>query len=678
MFLFRTFKGLIILLVSGVLIVTVLAFMVFTRQEVTRVTVAAGDESARNVLQAVNLSIASQYYDLQFFRQYALDRYQQHLKNNLQIVLAAIDRFDRLAKDGTLSRPAAQQLALQYISGLRYGSNDYCFVYDSNDVAVAHPDPAIFGRKMSSVVDNNGRPVMQVLMDGIRTNNEAFCTMWWHRLGQSEPAEKMLYCAYYSNWAWKVGTGVYIDDIEADARDKMDAIMDTLKTTFAGTRVLETGYFWLFNGRREVLIRPAGAKGAPLAGAVTNLLAALVQAARQPDQPYYCQAPTPAGPGRRPAPVCIHVRYFAPLDWYTVSSVDTAEMQKPARNILWKQTLFAAILVLVFILAALWLVNRVTRPLARLTGFADQLQKNNFVLPAGADAELQAITFPQEVGRLARTIYSLEQKLQEYLKNLAESAAARERIQSELRIAHEIQMSMLPDQPPAAIASAGFDLYAALVPASAVGGDLYDYFLVGEHQFCLAVGDVSEKGVPAALFMARSKALLRALAAEGLAPDRILAKVNEELCKGNKQCMFVTVFLGLLDLQTGALTYSNAGHLPPCLLKPDGTCQPLAVIPHKPIGIMPQARYTAQQMVLAPGECCFIYTDGITEAANPQAELFGIERLLATLAQLPKTDARGTVAAVLQAVTAFAGGAPPADDIAALVIRRSDFYGVKC
>lgn len=670
---FRTFKSLIVALIIGAVLITTLAFAIFTRRQVTHSLLAIGNESAHNVLRAVNLSIAAQYRDLQFFRQYALESRKRQVRDNLKIALAAIDQYHRMAHEGSLDESEAQAYALQYISGLTYGNNDYCFVYDSNQVAIAHPDPAIYGHNMSGIKDMKGRLVMEVMRENIQANGEGYCSLWWGRLGQTEPVEKLLYYQSHAAWNWIVGTGLYIDDIESDARRKMDAIMETLRAIFAEATVLNTGYFWLFNGRRQILIPPfftdTHAVPADFSGPATNLFAALADAARNPDRPYYHPAPLIWTAAGKSALICSHVQRFAPLDWYIVSSVDTAELWKPVRNILWKQTLFSALLALVCILVAIRLVHRVTRPLARLTGFADQLHQNNFNLPPEAEAELLAIGFPQEVGRLARTICSLEDKLQEYLKNLAASTAARERIQSELRIAHDIQMSMLPDRAPEPAIQGGIDLHAALVPANAVGGDLYDFFMLPDGRLCLALGDVSDKGVPAALFMARSKALIRAVAAEYSTPDRILSKVNEELCRDNTLYMFVTAFLGIVDLGDGALVYSNAGHLPPFLLHGNGGCRALTPAPHKPLGIVARVAYTVEHVELAPGDGLFIYSDGITEAIDARNELFGMERLQTTLAGLTGSSARATVETVLSAVTAFAGGIAQNDDIAALALR---------
>jgi sigma-B regulation protein RsbU (phosphoserine phosphatase) len=672
---FRTFKSLIVLLVIGVLLVTALAFMLFTRQEAARAMLAAEDEAALNVLHAVQLGIAAQHHDLEFFRRYALELRKRQLKDNVQLALAAVAQYRQLAAAGALAEAAARQDALRHVGGLRYGSNDYFFVYDSNLVAIAHPDPAIFGRNMADVKDETGRPMRAVIQDCIRDTGAGFCTIRWSRLGQSAPAEKLLYYVHYPDWNWIVGSGVYIDDIEADAQAKMQAIMETLRAVFARARVMETGYFWLFDGQGAILIPPRLPDGRPgpthFPAAGTNLFEGLVRAARTPSQPYYHALPA-AVQGGAPALICSHVQRFEPLDWYIVSSVATAELWKPVRRIIWKQTVFSALLVLVFILVALRLVGRVTRPLARLTDLADRIPRNNFTLPAEDTARLQAIVFPRELGRLARTLGSLLRKLQEYVANLAESTAARERLQSELRIAHDIQMNMLPDLVPEPASRAGIDLHAALVPASAVGGDLYDYFMLDDARLCVAVGDVSDKGVPAALFMARSKALIRAAAAERTAPDAILAKVNEELCGGNKRFMFVTVCLGILDLRTGEFVYSGAGHPPPYLLSggPPGGCRPLPLTPHKPLGIAARAQYTSDRLGLAPGDCCFIYTDGITEAMNARAEQFGAERLQAVLGQAAGSGARETVAAVLSTVAGFADGIPQSDDIAILALRR--------
>jgi sigma-B regulation protein RsbU (phosphoserine phosphatase) len=250
------------------------------------------------------------------------------------------------------------------------------------------------------------------------------------------------------------------------------------------------------------------------------------------------------------------------------------------------------------------------------------------------------------------------------------------RMERELETAREIQLSMVPNEFPAPTPERPLEIFATLQPAREVGGDLYDFFWVSPERLCLVVADVSDKGAGAALFMARAKSVIHLLASllpgQGGRPAtaaELMARVNQELCRDNPHGLFVTLVLATLDARTGELEYCSAGHHPPCVISPQAEVMQLDGARGKPVGIRESFRYEAATLKLAPGDSFFIFTDGITEAMNEQGELFGEERLLASLRSCTKHPPRDLVAAVLRDVREFAGAAAPSDDIAALACR---------
>jgi sigma-B regulation protein RsbU (phosphoserine phosphatase) len=251
-----------------------------------------------------------------------------------------------------------------------------------------------------------------------------------------------------------------------------------------------------------------------------------------------------------------------------------------------------------------------------------------------------------------------------------------ERMERELASAREIQLGMVPSVFPTPGPERPVEVFATLEPARQVGGDLYDVFMLGSGHLGFVVADVSDKGAPAALFMARTKTLMRLMAtlappASGVPdPAEILARVNVELCLDNEQGMFVTLFFGLLEPATGALTFCNAGHGVPYVTAADGRVSPLGGARCKPLGIRPTFPYETSSFALAPGDGLFVFTDGITEAMDAAGQLFSEERLEAALAEHAAAAPRALVDAVLARVREFEAGAPPSDDIAALAVRR--------
>ncbi len=250
------------------------------------------------------------------------------------------------------------------------------------------------------------------------------------------------------------------------------------------------------------------------------------------------------------------------------------------------------------------------------------------------------------------------------------------RMEQELETAREIQLSMVPAEFPAPTPERPLEIFATLQPAREVGGDLYDFFWVSPVRLCLVVADVSDKGAGAALFMARAKSVIHLLASllpgQGGRPAtaaELMARVNQELCRDNPHCLFVTLVLATLDARTGELEYCSAGHHPPCVISPQAQVTQLNSARGKPVGIRDSFHYETATLKLAPGDSFFIFTDGITEAMNEPGELFGEERLLASLRSCAKHPPRDLVSAVLRDVREFAGAAAPSDDIAALACR---------
>lgn len=301
-------------------------------------------------------------------------------------------------------------------------------------------------------------------------------------------------------------------------------------------------------------------------------------------------------------------------------------------------------------------IRRATKPLGFLSESAQEVAKGNF------DAPLPTFKHNDEVARLRDSFGTMQQSLKEYLEEQKALSAAKAAMMSELNVAHTIQMSMIPKTFPAFPDRKDLDLYASLTPAKAVGGDLYDFFIRDDNlYFC--IGDVSGKGVPASLVMAVSRTLFRNIAAHTDKPSHIVETMNVNICDGNEQCMFVTLFVGVLDLQTGRLRYSNAGHDAPYVQDEHLPCDS-----NLPVGITPDLKYSEQETMIAPGKILFLYTDGLTEAENSSQNLFGMQRInevIATFEGSPQELIETMTAAVHQ----FVGDTEQSDDLTMLAFR---------
>jgi sigma-B regulation protein RsbU (phosphoserine phosphatase) len=308
-------------------------------------------------------------------------------------------------------------------------------------------------------------------------------------------------------------------------------------------------------------------------------------------------------------------------------------------------------------------------PLAQLASAIHDLADNQFVARADEEARLaEAARRGDEVGAVAGAIQALRERLDAYLDELRRATAHREQIESELRIAGRIQMSFLP-APLRVSEAARVDFAAFSRPAKEAGGDLYDGFFIDETRFFFVIGDVSGKGVSAALFMAVTAMCLRALARDIQPADRLLARVNELLCQRNDTMQFVTLLAGVFTPSTGELEWTNCGHPAPLLLGPFGSVSALEEGRGPPAGVFEGSGFELQRRTIKSEEILLLYTDGVTEALDPDQTLYGEARLERLLSEARPAGSRDCVELIVKDVETFARGAAQADDITLVALK---------
>ncbi len=308
------------------------------------------------------------------------------------------------------------------------------------------------------------------------------------------------------------------------------------------------------------------------------------------------------------------------------------------------------------------IITRELSPLHRLAKEAETIASGQF------DTKLPDFQRNDEIGMLSHSFGNMQQSLVRYIEELKETTAQKASIESELNVASNIQMSMLPSVFPD---REGLDMYASMTPAKEVGGDLYGYLLKDEKlYFC--VGDVSGKGVPASLFMAQVTRLFRTLANQMIQPADICTQMNEALSgEENQTCMFVTLFIGLVDLKTGHLSFCNAGHNPPVIGGGEHHGEFLQMLPNFPIGVMPGLEFEGEEIDCIKGRPLFIYTDGLNEAENREHGQFGDDHLIDILRNTHFDTARLVVETLAAKVEEHRDGAEPNDDLTMMCLRIS-------
>jgi sigma-B regulation protein RsbU (phosphoserine phosphatase) len=334
-----------------------------------------------------------------------------------------------------------------------------------------------------------------------------------------------------------------------------------------------------------------------------------------------------------------------------------------------------------------WLGSRVSSKITRLSEYTRELAASDFQPVQDAELRQLVIRIPSEsrdeIAQLASSFITMENRLNAYLQELTETTATKERLRNELKIAGDIQLSMLPrqfDPRRDGRRDVAIDLHATVKPAKEAGGDLYDYFFLDDRHVCFMVGDVSDKGMPAALFMTVAVTLLRARSQAALAdaPQRILGEVNELLEQQNAMCQFVTLFVGIVDVRSGRVCYANGGHNRPYLCRSGQPPVKLQADEGVALGILPGAEFRSQCLQLQPGDTLYLYSDGVTEAVAEDGGFYGEPRLeaeLANLAAQPGLSAKQWVESNLESVIRFSDDHHQADDITILVLRYGGATG---
>ena len=322
------------------------------------------------------------------------------------------------------------------------------------------------------------------------------------------------------------------------------------------------------------------------------------------------------------------------------------------------------IVMLLTLTGALVLGGRIVKPLNTITRRISELSEGNLEFRME-----DAYRTGDEVEELAQSFATISHKTVVYMDKVVKVTAEKERIGAELSLATQIQASMLPHIFPAFPERGEFDIYASMDPAKEVGGDFYDYFLTDDDHLCMVIADVSGKGVPAALFMMASKIILQSVAMLGNAPAEILTRTNEAICSNNEAQMFVTVWLGILELSTGRLTAANAGHEFPALRQPNGKFELYKDKHGFVIGGMEGVRYREYELQLEPGSKLFVYTDGVAEATSAEKELFGTERMIDALNADPDAAPQQILKNVRASVDGFVKEAEQFDDLTMLCVE---------
>lgn len=358
---------------------------------------------------------------------------------------------------------------------------------------------------------------------------------------------------------------------------------------------------------------------------------------------------------------------------YRIENLIDASLEKSEKSLEKDFNLVIIVFLIVFLVSFVIicfvctkLSKNISLPITRLCEATKSIGRGNFDLSVDKNSD-------DEIGKLAKSFNLMARNLKRYMKNLKKTTAEKEKVHSELMIANKIQKSMLPCIFPAFPERKDFDIYAVMDPAREVGGDFYDFFLIDDSKLALVIADVSDKGVSAALFMVVAKILIKNQLQNGDSPGEVLKIVNNRLCENNEVGMFVTCFLGIFDIKSGEFTYANAGHNPPFLYrKSEKNCIAITSPHGLVLGGTPNITYLQSKTYLYPGDFLFLYTDGVTEAANKRGRLFSQQKLEEIVNSCGKKNVaiQDLIFDIKSEINKFVGNAAVSDDITMLALKN--------
>lgn len=665
----HSLRSKIFLAVLGLLLVIAGAVMPVTQRDVTQ-TVEAGERHAvQNVLQLVLRHTEVRWETLLDDKIYSVRTGRAQLMELGATIQSVLSSYESKAQQGLLSEDAAKQLALAWLNRLPLGDRRYAFLYDDHHQVLASSSPAMIGQDLTSLLDIKGRPLAQALYEESRYSGYGFALYRWQDAPTPHAAAPLetryAYFSYFQPWNWMLAVSDNAQGIINQVQAQQTRMESALRNALSGLTLAQSGFLFIVtDSGRFVVPPPPEHVGLLLAPEETSgrTLQDILRS-RASEQQATVQ------PGDQP-PWSIHTLYYKPLKWTLAAAVPQSDLTAPARRLTQRQALiFTGVLLLALALA--WIMAiRIAKPLDTLTRYALSLPNQDLTSNAPPPDHIMRLPtrYRDEVGRLAASFLYMRDKLSDNIKQLVQETSDRERFKSELNIARDIQMGLLPKPLPARTLE-HIDLYAAIQPAKEVGGDLYDYFLLPDGRLCFAIGDVSDKGVPAALFMAVTHTLIRATVEDETDPALILQRINNRLAENNPNMMFVTLLLGVIDLATGSLTWANAGHPPPVLIGADGTVRLLTDRSGPACGVQEDLQYQRFTCQLERGETLLGYTDGVTDATDRQDTQYGESRMVARLSA-PVASASTLILGLLEDVHQFTDGASPFDDITLIALRR--------
>lgn len=583
------------------------------------------------------------------FHKDAEEAYKSEIQSVMDVAFVFLDALYTLG---------AKEKALECFHTIRFGKNGYFYILDKNLDVVEHPF-LITGQKDFKQLRDALGSAMGEKIEQAASQGSGFFTYMWTVPGKTSPVEKLAYVRKFAPWDWYVCTGIFLDELEQVAEGRVKKAEELFGMSFSKVPLLGDAHMLLFNGKKEIIFQDPFLKEiSQQKDQFTNrpILELLMEASKTKNQFVQYQVEQQGKQVNYES----YVHYFPPLDSYVATAGPSFSKTLVSKELLWRQVLFLSVATIFFVVIVLLVVRKITRPLQELTKKVD-----NFSLTEEQHKKVKRAVHKDQIQELSLKFDEMKLRIEEDVQKVIDLTRA----QSELIVARETQQKMLPIQVDAQAVKA-VDLAGILLPAVEVAGDFFDHFLYDGRWLYFAIGDVSDKGMSSAWTMTMIMTMLRIFCRRPEAtPQDILAKMNQEYAEKSSSFDFITMWLGQIDLRTGRLTYASAGHPPPLFIRKGEPVQFFTIKPARPLGISLDTIYRNETLFLIKSDVILLYTDGVTDATNPQGEFFGRKRLQEELEHTQTLTLLEINQRLLQQLEEFSQGTSYPDDITLLTMR---------
>lgn len=690
---FSSFRTKLIVLIVVIIFVITLATIFFIRRDISDIVVRTEKSRVEDALNFAELIISGAYANL---IQEKIDIVSVHKKQLRQIgdfSMTVLEQYADMTGKSNISIQEIENLLADMVESESNMNQTELMIFDMNGDIIYHSNPLYQGQSAASWKDIKGIPLTDKIFRSENTSGDTGAHIVFNRPGRDRktPEKYLAYMKPFRNWDWVMSPMVNIGQLEKESEEKFQKVIAELEKLLAGFHIRETGSVFVLDENGKSIISPSDqSDDFHLQTHHRNgrrLFDDIVEAVKSGASFIEYQSETHRS-------LYAYIRYFKGLKWYIMAEIPADELVAPAKRLVFRQVLIIFSVFVCSLPVIIFVVNRFTTPLKTLATYAKKIPHQNLTASKEEDDPIEKypVIYQDEIGRLAESILKMKSELKNTIQSMIESAKVNERIENELNIARKIQLGLVPPieklNPPDEI-----DLYAVLEPAKEVGGDLYDFFMIDDTHLCFTIGDVSGKGIPAAMFMVITRTLVKVLA-ENISfspfaeyesetddfqktwvfykphsPADILYHLNNILSADNPNNMFVTMIVGVVHLPTGTLTWTNGGHNPPVMISRHRQSGFMRLKGGTVLGFMKKMKFPESTIILEPGDAVLFYTDGISEAMNTSGEMFTEARLLETLKGLQKQSAQNIGVGLYENIKAFRGTAHPSDDIAMLVLR---------